>query len=289
MKRAFSRLIGVILIFASIAGLLICIGGIVGAWQVRRALSANLLSTIDLLDTTLKATLDGLQVADQSLEGVSTSVDILSATLAVTSKSVEDSLPLFDTLTELSTEEFPVTLTSAQDALDAAQKSAGTIDSTLSMLSAIPFLPMEPYDPETSLAEALGDVSKSLDPLPDSLVEMRDPLVTAQGNISAIGGQLGVMAANIGQINSNLSSAQDVIAQYHQVVAQLQTRLDTSRASLPGAVDGIAWFATVLLGWLGITQIGLMMQGLEMVGFEIWDKGDTPRADLPPESAATMD
>lgn len=289
MKRAFSRLIGAILMFAALAGLVICIGGIVGAWQVRSVLSANLTSTLDLLDATLKATKDGLAVADQSLTGVALSVDTLSDTLAVTSKTVEDSLPLFDTMTELSTEEFPVTLTTAQEALTAAQESAGAIDSTLSLISAIPFLPMEPYAPDTTLSAALGDVAESLEPLPGSLTEMQEPLLAAQQNIGEIGGQLGTMAGNISQINTDLTNAQDVIAQYDQVVADLQSQIDFGRASLPAAVNGMAWFATIVLAWLGITQIGLMMQGLEMLGFEIWDKGTTPRQDLSPAPAVNTD
>ena len=65
--RNITYIIGITVIIAAIAGLVICIGGIVGVWMAREPLATSLTNTFDLLGTTLKATSDGLTVADQSL------------------------------------------------------------------------------------------------------------------------------------------------------------------------------------------------------------------------------
>lgn len=266
MKRGFYFIIGALLIIASLAGLIICVGGIYGAWQVRGLLVANLESTLNLLDNTMGATGDALIVASDSLGTATRSVDALAATIRTTGKSVNDTLPLIENLTKLTSEDLPGTIRTTQQALNSAQTSARVIDSTLRVVTAIPLLPLEPYDPQVPLSDSLGEVADSLDSLPDSLISMKASLESTQKNMGQIGGQFDSIAADVSEINASLTTAKDVISQYQTVVATLQQQLATTKASLPNYVDIMAWVFTVVLVWLGLTQVGLMMQGFEMIG-----------------------
>ncbi len=64
----------------------------------------------------------------------------------------------------------------------------------------------------------------------------------------------------------SLGAAKQLTAKYSQVVSTLRQQLAGIRANLPIQLDTIVWFATIALVWLALTQIGLMMQGLEMMG-----------------------
>lgn len=286
MKRGFYFTIGILLVIAALVGLVICVGGIYGAWQVRAVMVANLESTLGLLEDTIKATGDALVVADDSLGAATTSVDALATTIRTTGKSVKDTLPMMESLTKLTSEDLPTTIETTQKALYSAQSSARVIDSTLSMLSTIPLLPLPTYDPQVPLGDSLGSVAKSLDPLPDSLIGMKTSLETAQANLGEVGGQFDTIANNVTQINASLTESKNVIGQYQGVVSTLQQQISQTKASLPNYVDIMAWVFTVVLIWLGLTQVGLMMQGFEMIGMGLVkevneDKDETS----PPESA----
>jgi methyl-accepting chemotaxis protein len=266
MKRSLLMIIGVLLILASLAGLVICIGGIYLAWQTRGTLVANVNQTLSLLETTLKATGDALVVANESLDTAGQSVDALSETIRTTGRSVTDTGPMIDALSQLTTEDLPQTIRTTQGALEAAQSSARVIDSTLRVVTAIPLLPVEPYNPQVPLSVSLGEVSQSLEPLPESLRSMQSSLTTARSNLDEIGGQFDTIATDVTEINASLTNAKDVIGQYQQVVGTLQAQLAQAKGGLPNLVNSLAWLFTIVLVWLGLTQVGLLMQGFEMIG-----------------------
>jgi peptidoglycan hydrolase CwlO-like protein len=269
MKKGFYKLIGILLVIAAVIGLVICIAGIVGAWQVRGVVSVNLGQTLDLLDSTLGATGDALVVADQSLGTAQQSVDALATTIQTTGKSISDTVPLIDSLTKLTTQDLPDTVIATQKALDGAKTSAQMIDTTLALITAIPLLPLEPYTPDVPLSKALGDVSASMDPLSQSFASMETSLNLTHDNLASISGQIDAIANNVTQIKTSLATAGDVIGQYKDVIDLLQKQIGVAKASLPQVMNIMAWLFTVVLVWLGLTQVGLLMQGFEMLGMEI--------------------
>jgi len=264
--RNITYIIGITVIIAAIAGLVICIGGIVGVWMAREPLATSLTNTFDLLGTTLKATSDGLTVADQSLSQAANSVTALENTIRTMGKAVRDSVPLVESLSILIGKDLPDAILATQSALTSAQSSAKSVDSTLTLLTAFPFLPIEPYAPEVPLTDALGEVSASLDPIPQTFVAMEDSLKTSQGNLKLLSAQVAVIANNVGELKTNLADAREVLAQYQAILATLGGQIDAALAILPRLMNLMAWLLTVIFVWLGLTQVGLLYQGLEMVG-----------------------
>jgi len=269
MKKGLYKIIGVLLVLAAVVGLIICIAGIVGAWQVRGSVSTNLGQTLDLLDNTLGATGDALGVADQSLGTARESVDMLASTIQTTGKSISDTVPLLDSLTTLVTSDLPETVATTQEALDSAKSSAEMIDTTLTLITAIPLLPLDPYTPKVPLSEALGDVSKSMQPLSDSFTGMENSLNATRDNLVSIDSQIDAIAKNVASINTSLSTAVDVIEQYKGVIDVLRNQVAAAKAGLPQIMNIMAWLFTVVLVWLGLTQVGLLMQGFEMLGMQL--------------------
>jgi len=277
LRRGFYSLIGVLVIVAALAGLAISIAGIIGVWRVQQAIHTGVVDTLALLDTTLGATDDALDIAGRSLDQATTSLDAMVGVFQTTGKSVRDSLPLLDTFSQVTTEDIPGTIERTQTALQSAQSSAKFIDSTLQVLTAIPFLSMDRYNPQVSLAGALGEASASLDPIATSLSQMNKSLDSSAENLITVAEQLDAVAANVGDIRDSLAQAQRVTTQYMGVTSKLKQQLGLARSNLPGLLDGVAWFVTIALLWLGLTQIGLMMQGLEMMGLHFVKPSDPSR------------
>lgn len=266
MKRNRYYYLGTLLVVMAIVGMLISVVGILGLWWVEQTLKAGLQDTLVLLDTTLQATGDGLAIAGQSLGQANTSLAAVVDTLQTSSKSVHDAVPLVDSLGQLTTKEIPNTIAKTQQALQSAQTSARIIDSTLKVLTSLPLLPVAPYASQLQLGDALQQISASLDPISRSLSSMDTSFSNASQNLAGMEERLNQIAAGLKELNPSLADAKKVTAQYEEVISTLKRKISQARSDLPGVLDLAAVVFTILLVWLGLAQVGLLVQGLEMMG-----------------------
>ena len=273
----FTRIIGYTFMLTAIIGVSLFILAIINIWQIKEPVYENLISTVNLADDTLSATADALTLIDEALITASLNITTLENTIQATSRAVGDTTPILDSITSLALavvtvaqcaladEDLPNTILTVQTALESAQSSAKLIESALSTITAIPFLPGDPYNPPVPLHEALGQASESLEPMHDSMSEINDSLKTSRGNLILIQAELNIMARHISELNNTLYSAQSVLTQYQDVVSNIQDRLDIFKTKLPTWLNIISWASTIFLAWLIILQLGLFMQGLDLI------------------------
>ena len=265
MKTLWTYMLSYAMIVAAVLGLVISAAGFIGALAIRKPLVESLTSTLDLLDDALTATADGLTVAKQSLDKATSEVSTLETTLQSSGKAIQDTTPIFDTLTTMVQKDLPTTIAATQTSLASAQASAVLIENALKLLTSLPLMPVEPYNPEVPLGEALGQVSDSLDPLVESFASLEEGLRTSRGNLVMMQAEVAIMSRHIGQLREPLDNAQSVIDQYQAVVSRLQERVTSSRESLPQWVNLAMISIAIVFLWLAITQIGLLTQGLERI------------------------
>ncbi len=259
------RIIGITFVVAAIFGLIFSLAGVVFVWVVKEPITQNLVSTIDLIETTLEATSSGLTVAEDTLTQAITDLGNLESTIQTASKTLEDSVPMVETLSSLTSESLPGAIEATQTGLNSVQDAARSIESTLRLITSIPFIPIESYDPEVSFTDALDDVSSSLEPIPDSLLEMEKTLNKTKGNLVLISAQVRIIARNIGDLKTSLYQVQLVVGQYQDVITVLQSRVETFRSNLSTIITISIWLFTIIFIWLGIAQLGLLTQGLERI------------------------
>lgn len=259
------KVIGYIFIIAAILGLIFSLAGIGLVWVVKAPLTANLISTLDLIDTTLEATSSGLTVIDDTLTKTISDLSSIENTVQTAGKGIDDSVPMVESLSTLLSDNIPQAISATQTGLTTLQDAAGTFESTLQLVTSIPFLPIEGYDPDVSFSDALEDVSQSLDAIPQSLSEMEGTLSSTEGNLVMMGAQINIIARNISELKDSFYEIQLVFAQYQEVISVAQTKLDSFRDSLQTGIIVTAWIFTIIFVWLGIAQLGLLTQGLERV------------------------
>ena len=279
------RIIGMTFIVAAIIGLIFSLAGVIFVWAVKEPITQNLVSTIDLIETTLEATGSGLTVADDTLTQAMADLGILEDTIQTASKSLEDSVPMVEMLSNLTSGSLPEAIEATQTGLNTAQDAARSIESTLRLITSIPFLPIESYAPDVSFTDALEDVATSLEPIPDALLTMEDTLNTTKGNLVLIAAQVRIISRNIGELRNSLYQMQLIIDQYQDVITTLQDRVETFRVNLSTIINVAAVLFTIIFIWLGIAQLGLLTQGLERVDWPARqeDKADKIKAEIAEE------
>ena len=265
MKPIYQRISGIALMTAGVMGILFVISGIIFMVRVRPRVEASAAESLELVDRTLLTTEEGLVLAEDSLEQVVETVEALEVTMANVGQTIYGTVPLVDSVADLLGERLTETIKATQDTLSSVVKSAKLVDNVLSLVTAIPFIGTDRYQPEVPLHVGLERVATSLDEIPDSLSAAQEDLTSSSGNLDAMQDDFTAMADNIGQIATSLESAQSVLADYRDIVTDLQEQVSSVRQGLPVGLrwSGIA-FSFVLV-WLGIAQIGPLIQGWELI------------------------
>lgn len=269
MRAALSSFFGILLITTALTGMTISGFGIVSLWQVETEWKTEVQETLAVLDTTLQTTSDGLKLASHSLDQAESALISLTDAIQTAGDSLEDTLPLLDTLSSVTARDLPQAIAKSQQAIQSAQTSARIIDSTLSALASIPLIGLRGYDSSRPLSGSLAELSRSLDPISASLTSMEGSLAASRTSLAAIGANADAIVSNLIEIRSSLEQARTVIHEYTRAVEILHQKVKTAQTELPAALDRTAWFLTILLAWLGVTQTGLLLQGLDLLGLRL--------------------
>lgn len=266
MTPTLRRILGIILIISAVGGLLFGLVGMISLWFVKGELTQNLLGTMEVLETTLAATSEGLEIANQSLATSIGSVGALREAVETTAAAIDATTPMMDTMITLAGEDLPETVETTQTSLRSAQESARVIDNFLNSISRVPIISgWVDYNPERPLNEALNEVSISMGELPQSLATIEQSLSESSDNLQVIQADISLMVNDLSEIETSLSDGQLVVSEYQAVTADLQSRLDRMQAQIPIWMDTGAWVLTFVLLWSTAGQLGILALGFDML------------------------
>jgi uncharacterized phage infection (PIP) family protein YhgE len=265
MKNIVVRTIGITLIVAGIVGLVVSIGGIIALAQAEKQVEATLMEHLDLVDRSLSATADGLAVADSTLSQAAAATGTLEGFVDKVSLSIDGTIPTVDAVANLLGGQVPGTIEATQETLTTVASSAEAVDTFLTVITSIPLLGLERYNPEGGLSQGVEQVVESLDGIPQSLELAGEGLRGTGSGLEEINREFSTMAGTVSQITTSLEDAQEVLKQYQDVVADLQSLVGTLSEDLPQWLRILRLGLSVILIWLGIAQLGLITQGWELI------------------------
>ncbi len=266
MARVLTRIVGIALVVAGVAGLVFAIGAMFFLAQVEKNIVSVAQEQVALMDQALSATRDGLDVAEESLLGAVSTVKTLETTMSGVGDTVGSSVPAIENVSTMVGVKLPATIEATQETLESVAASSKTIDNVLGVMSAIPLLGLAAYEPDVPLSEGFENIAASLDGIPESLRLTQVQLATTNDNLAGLEESFDTMADNIGQIAVSIGNAQAVLQQYKGVIEQLQATMSWVSSSLPVWINWLRLGVSLLLVWLGIAQLALITQGWELVG-----------------------
>jgi hypothetical protein len=252
------RLIGILVVMAAVVGIIFSVVGLIGIWRYRPAVTQTLTNNLTVFDQALNTTQDGLTIVGQVVQTTTVEVASLQTTTKALAVAIHDTNPMLASLVSLTGTDIPEAVSATQSSLASAQSSALLIDS-------VPLLPVAAYKPEVPLATALSQVSTSLEGLKPSLVTINTSLADGKKNLAVLEIELNKISDTTKGISNTLGRAQIVIDQYQTLTTQLKQRVEAAQAVIPSWSTKITWILSFVLGWLLITQVGLVVQGLDML------------------------
>jgi hypothetical protein len=259
------RLFGFLLVIAAAIGFLFSAIGLIAIWRYRPAVTQSVTDNLALFDQVLKTTQDGLTIVGQVVQTTASDVNSLLTTIQTMAKAIHDTNPMFDSLTNLTSKDFPSAVSATQSSLALAQNSALVIYKVLTALTSIPFLPVTAYKPDSPLHTTLSQISASLNSLTPLLATITNSLTDGKTNLGIIEGKLNNISDATKGISSSLANLQTAIDQYQTVTTRLKVQVETAQRVAPAWIMAIAWILSFFIGWLLVAQWALCAQGFDML------------------------
>ncbi|MGB8212693.1 MAG: hypothetical protein WCE68_03950 [Anaerolineales bacterium] len=259
------RMVGILFVLAAMVGIIFSLICLIAIWRYRPAVTKTVDDNLALCDQALGTTQDVLNIVSQVVQTTTTEVASLQATTNTLALATQGTNPMIDSLINLTGKDLPAAVSATQASLASAQSSALLIDNALAVLTSIPFSPVAAYKPDVPLHTALAQVSTSLNTLIPSLATINTSLADSKTSLGAVDVELTNISGTTQGISSTLTSAQTVIGQYKATTSQLKANVETAQRQAPTWILAITWILSFVLGWLLITQLGLGIQGLDLV------------------------
>ncbi len=224
----------VVVVFRVVAavGLVAALLGGVAGWMLLGRTSAALDASLDLTDDTLQALDASAGVASDTVETLATSLQQLEATSTDLDAAFDDGELLLSQLADLVRDDVASSIGAVDDSLPGLIRVAGTIDTTLSALSRLPFGPA--YDPSESFEQSLQVLSASLDGLPERLVEQAALIDQTALSLGDVGNGVAGLAGDLGGFDDTLAQTAELLQTYDRTISDGQDLVRQSRDDLSG-------------------------------------------------------
>lgn len=261
--RPGAKFIGIILILTAIFGWIFSLAGLASTLWVRPHLISYATSGVRTLQSTLTSTNDLLEVVDSSLTSATSGLIAVVDTLNGFSDTLDSTSAVMESISTVVSTDLSKVVDSTIAAMDGLEATTRMVDSTLNLLSAVPFFGGAAYKPETPLNESIADISTSMEDMPVSLEAIGTQLEGTAETLQPIPASLSSLTKELDSINASLENAHQIVDQYQTSLTNIDERLTSITANIPLIVNVIVFSIFGLLLWVFLAQFGLFTQGLE--------------------------
>jgi len=253
------RTVGALLILLGAIGMALCALGVVGLWRLAADVRVSADETLVLLADTLKDVDRSLDVASSTLDGSALAMDGLYTTTLDVTATLSSTRMTIDGMAALTEDDLPQSIEASLVALEALEETAAVIDQVLRGLQQFG---VADYEPETPLDQAVAQAGAGLEPIPASLRVMGGGLRQTGASLEGVQGGLASMSEHMMGIRRNVGDAEVAISSHRSTLEELQTRVRMVRLGLDGPIRAVAWAGTLLLIWIGLSQLAVVRWGI---------------------------
>lgn len=277
---------GFFLAIISILSLLLGLAGIASVWIVRKPVSDSLVAFAGLAGSTLTITDQALAVVDEGLIQAEQAVAVARDASTSLADTLDSTTPAVQAIALFVGDGLAASLKAAGATVGAAQKSAALVDGALGLLNQVPLVNID-YNPEVPLAQALGDISTSLEVVPVQLETIGTQLSTSAANLPTLSSSVGQLGNSMAQMTGTVASARQSVQDYRGLVARYQGIVLTIQRLIPFLTAIVPLLVTLLFFWLGVVQIATLRKALEWAGLRRPAPGYATAAVVIPERKAS--
>jgi methyl-accepting chemotaxis protein len=223
--NSVKRLLITLWLVLSLAGIVASLYGILQIWRIRPAATTNINELLTDGINVLGSTDEAILLISQALNNIDTSLNDLESSTVLIKESIHNTASMSSTFKVLLEEDFTVMAENTLIALRSSEKSATVIDATLEALSKVRFFGI-PYDPETSLSFALGEIANEMEDMPEILGELSTSMDSTALNLTSLENQITDVEDNLLDMQSTMDDALDLTKEYRAYAQDAKSNLE---------------------------------------------------------------
>lgn len=271
-----SRVLGLVMLLIGVFGVALGILGAIGSHVFLDDLFDGIEKSLDSVSQSLDTAQGTLLLAQTTVEQVNKGLDTVGSAAINLSETMSQTRPLLGEISQIVSEDLPDSVQAFQSALPGMAQSAAIIDDTLVALSNLRIeqeilgFPINfdlgiDYAPEVPFEESINRVGDSLEGLPARLRGLEAHIETADGNLETISQDIVTMSADLEAINGSIAAVAPLLDDYMQIVTEVRDLIDRTRTRLVDQLGTVKLVVTLLMVWLGLTQIAPLYLGWELI------------------------
>lgn len=265
------RILGALLVLLGALGIALSAFGVIRVWRAADELNVAAHDSLVLISDTLTDVDRSLDVASATLDGITVAIDGLQTTTLDVSRTLSSTKSTVEEMADLTEDDLPQSIDASLMALDALEETAVVIDGLLRSLQQFG---LGDYSPEMPLDQAVADAATGLEAVPGSLRAMGRGLRETSASLADVQTDIGLMGGHMEGIRDNAVDADEAVQSYRGTLEELQTRLERIRQNVERPIRTVAWAATLLLAWIGLSQLAIVHWGIDL-----WQDAQAARSD----------
>jgi hypothetical protein len=255
------RTAGTLLILLGALGIALSALGVVTIWRAADDVTVAAEDGLSVLSDTLSDIDRSVDVASSTLEGAALAIDGLYTTTLDVSETLSSTRVTIDEMAGLAEDDLPQSIESSLAAFDALEETAGIIDQ---LLRGLQLFGVGNYDPEVPLDQAVAGAATGLEPVPESLRTMGSGLHDTSASLEQVQDGIILMGDYMNGIRQNAVDADRALANHRRTLQDLQARVRAIRQNVGRPIRVVAWGATFLLIWIGLSQLAIVRWGVSL-------------------------
>ena len=247
------RIIGLVLIVLSVIFALVSLAGLIGIWVYNQPLTERVLTTIEATSTDLEGAAAAIEISKAELISSQAQLELLQAILETLGvNATEDLNRLADIVGRVEDTLSPL-LDRLASGINTLRESLLTIKDTVDRLNELPLVNIEvPGIEAIELgAEQLGNLQNQIEEGGGKIEQLSQ---TTQDTVDSL-------STGFAKLETSIISLIETLDEYEEKIEATQAQLNYLETNLPTWIDLASVALTVILVWLGISQVGVFILG----------------------------
>ena len=252
-KNKIKPIIGMALLILSVIFFLVSLGGLIGIWVYNQPLTERALTLIENTSQDLDGAAAAIELSKVELISAGAQLDLLQAILETLGINAEEDLNrLADIVGRVEDTLSPV-LDSVAGGISTLRESLLTIKETLERINELPLVNIQipGIDEIEQGAEKLQNLQNQIEEGGGKIEQLSQ---TTQDTVDSL-------STGFAKLEESIASLLVTLDEYAEKIESTQEQLTYLETNLPTWIDMTSVVLTILLVWLGISQVGLFILG----------------------------
>ena len=270
------RILGALILLIALLGVALSAAGTVYGHRIIDGMGRSLDTSLDLASQSLYTARETLLLAKTILVQVNDGLDTIESTAMDISQTISQTQPLLGEIGQIVSHDVPDGVEAFQATVPDMAQAAGLVDETLTTLNNLRFeqrvlgFPIRfelnlNYAPEVSFEESVNRIGHSLEDIPPRLRGLEGSIDTTKGSLETISQDFAATSSDLDDINSSIADVEPLLDEYVRIVSEVDDLIEQTRAGITRKLNMAKLVVTVVMVWVGLSQIAPLHRGWELV------------------------